>query len=72
MTAGRLSNSLFSLIMLKKIYFCSYNGIEGSKKYNNPDVPVACDPISSGFVMEKVTNGFPFISRLSTMIYSSE
>lgn len=72
MTAGRLSNSLFSLTTLKKNYFCSYKGMDGSKKYNRPEVPVACEPINSGFVIEKVTKGFPFISRLSTTISSSE
>lgn len=46
MTAGRLSNSLFSLTILKKNYFCSYRGIDGSRKYNKPDVPVACEPIN--------------------------
>ncbi len=55
----------------KKNYFCSYKGKEASKKYNRPDVPVACDPINYVFVIENIKNCLPFISILSTIIYVS-
>ena len=37
-------------------------------KNNKPDVPVACDPISYGLLIENVKNGLPRIYTLSTII----
>ena len=65
------SNYFLSPMTLKKNYFCSYIGTDVSKKYSNPEVPVACEPMSSGLLIENIKNDLPFTSMLSTTISSS-